>query len=44
MDGSAGAGIDALTGAKDYLDFDPWAEDAHAQIDHIVAADGAQLA
>jgi hypothetical protein len=44
MDGRAGAGIDALTGAKDYLDFDPWAEDAHAQIDHIVAADGAQLA
>ena len=34
MDGRAGAGIDALTGAKDYLDFDPWAEDADAQIDH----------
>jgi hypothetical protein len=27
MDGRAGAGIDALTGGKEYLDFDPWAED-----------------
>jgi hypothetical protein len=29
-----------MTGAKDYLDFDPWAEDADAQIGRIVAEGG----
>jgi predicted transcriptional regulator len=33
-----------MTGEKDYLDFDPWAEDADTQIDRIVAEGGAQLA
>jgi len=33
-----------MTGEQEYLDFDPWAEDADAQIDRIVAADGPQLA
>jgi len=44
MDGRAGAGIDALTGAKDYLDFDPRAEDADRPIARIVAEGGPQLA
>jgi hypothetical protein len=33
-----------MRGEQDHLDFDPWAEDADAQIDRIVAADGPQLA
>jgi predicted transcriptional regulator len=33
-----------MTNEQDHLDFDPWAEDADAQIDHIVAEGGPQLA
>ena len=33
-----------MTGEQNHLDFDPWAEDADAQIDRIVAEDGPQLA
>jgi predicted transcriptional regulator len=32
-----------MTGEQDYLDFDPWAEDADAQVERIVAEDGPQL-